>query len=211
LAYDPHPFMSDLVEQLRREYPRLYPSELPSYALDVPEGWAEILRRLSERLKDKPINVRQVNEKFGGLRFHFNGPRDDVDIRSAVIEAEDASWVTCDTCGAPGVLRETDKHWLTVRCTEHGKGALPVDQLRRRGYPVAIAGLDSPKREGVASGFVTPDELQRDDNDEVDSEDHECRAPIAERSPAVFEAGSPARTAEIEREHRRLTGEEGEV
>ena len=145
------------VDQLRREYPYLYPVTLPDYMLDVPAGWSDIVRKLSDRIKSEPIRVRQIKEKCGGLRFYFSGVSNP-NVDSAVMEAEDASWVTCDFCGSAGVLRENERGWMKVKCDEHADGARRVDPSRRDNLPVAIQGLHAPRRDGVARGFVTLDE-----------------------------------------------------
>ena len=57
----------------------------------------------------------QVKEKFGGLRFYYNGGDDY--IRGVVSMAETMSYTTCEVCGSPGNLR--GKHWVQTLCDEH--------------------------------------------------------------------------------------------
>lgn len=147
--------------ELRNAFPKLYPTDLPDHMVDIPAGWSDIARKLSERIKDEPIRVLQIKEKSGGLRFYFSGAVSS-NVEAAIMEAEDASWVTCDVCGLPGVLRENERGWLRVRCDEHGDGALRVDSNRRDNLPVTVNGLHAPRRNGVARGFVTPDEWNPD-------------------------------------------------
>lgn len=59
----------------------------------------------------------QVKEKFGGLRFYYNGG-DDV-VRGIVRMAEAMSYDTCEQCGAPGKLTN-NKGWYYTACKEHG-------------------------------------------------------------------------------------------
>jgi hypothetical protein len=59
----------------------------------------------------------QVKEKFGTLRFYYDGGDDYV--RGMVTLADNLSEVTCEVCGAPGKIR--DKGWVSVRCDEHVK------------------------------------------------------------------------------------------
>lgn len=59
----------------------------------------------------------QVKEKFGGLRFYYNGGDDY--IRGVVSMAEAMSYVTCETCGAPGKLR--GDRWVQTLCDTHGE------------------------------------------------------------------------------------------
>lgn len=58
----------------------------------------------------------QVKEKFGGLRFYYNGGDDY--IRGLVSMAESMSYVTCETCGNPG--KSTKGGWIQTLCKEHG-------------------------------------------------------------------------------------------
>lgn len=62
-----------------------------------------------------PVVVTQVKEKFGGLRFYYNGGDSKVDGMVRMAEA----WAdhTCETCGVPGKLRKGG--WLRTLCDEH--------------------------------------------------------------------------------------------
>lgn len=57
----------------------------------------------------------QVKEKFGGLRFYYNGGDDQ--IQGMVRMAESMSVVTCETCGAPGSTRGGG--WIRTLCDFH--------------------------------------------------------------------------------------------
>lgn len=57
----------------------------------------------------------QVKEKFGTLRFYYHGG--DSKIDGMVRMAESMSACTCETCGAPGVLRSGG--WLQTLCDTH--------------------------------------------------------------------------------------------
>ena len=60
----------------------------------------------------KQVTVVQVKEKFGTLRFYYDGG-DDI-IHNYVSMAEIMSGFVCDQCGAPA---ETGgKGWVTTRC-----------------------------------------------------------------------------------------------
>jgi hypothetical protein len=52
----------------------------------------------------------QVKEKFGGLRFYYNGG--DEKIEGMVRLAEAMSKCTCEGCGNPGKPNEMD--WITT-------------------------------------------------------------------------------------------------
>ena len=57
----------------------------------------------------------QVKEKFGSLRFYYNGGDDH--IRGLVTMAEAMSNKICMTCGKPGKMYT--KGWWNVACEEH--------------------------------------------------------------------------------------------
>ena len=59
----------------------------------------------------------QVKEKFGGLRFYYDGG--DSYIRGAVDMAEYMSEKTCEACGKPGRKTMVNR-WLRTVCDEHG-------------------------------------------------------------------------------------------
>jgi hypothetical protein len=59
----------------------------------------------------------QVKEKFGGLRFYYDGGDDY--IRGLSVMAESMSMVTCETCGAPGKTR--GRGWMYTACDTHAQ------------------------------------------------------------------------------------------
>lgn len=67
----------------------------------------------------------QVKEKFGTLRFYYNGG--DEYISGLVSMAEWASSVTCETCGERGKLRGSG--WVYTACDEH---ANPNDLIEEK-------------------------------------------------------------------------------
>lgn len=63
------------------------------------------------------VVATQVKEKYGGLRFYYNGGDDVIDGFGMM--AELMSTRTCETCGAPGKGR--GKSWFYTACDEHTK------------------------------------------------------------------------------------------
>jgi hypothetical protein len=57
----------------------------------------------------------QIKEKFGTLRFYYNGG--DSKIEGMVRLAESMSAVTCEECGKPGQQRSGG--WIRTLCDEH--------------------------------------------------------------------------------------------
>lgn len=64
------------------------------------------------------VVARQIKEKFGGLRFYYDGG-DDV-VHGAVMMAEAWANVTCDQCGERGESNNTGG-WIATRCEIHRK------------------------------------------------------------------------------------------
>ena len=60
----------------------------------------------------------QVKEKFGTLRFYYNGGDDEV--RGIERMAESMSAVMCEECGSPGKTRSGG--WIRTLCDEHAEG-----------------------------------------------------------------------------------------
>lgn len=72
------------------------------------------------KIKEIPAQVvaSQVKEKFGTLRFYYEGG--DEYISGLVSMAESMSANTCEKCGKPGT--QTNGGWITTLCEEHMKG-----------------------------------------------------------------------------------------
>lgn len=71
------------------------------------------LRHVPEKCHQ--VIVVQVKEKYGTLRFYYDGGDDYV--RGVVAMAESISAHTCEVCGNPGTSNHNG--WITVRCDEH--------------------------------------------------------------------------------------------
>ena len=61
------------------------------------------------------VVVAQIKEKFGGLRFYYDGGDDSV--RGMVRMAEAWADRHCEECGKPGTRRSGG--WLKTLCDEH--------------------------------------------------------------------------------------------
>ena len=82
------------------------------------EGEYELMRKHRPPEPDgtwvqvRQVEATQVKEKWGGLRFYYNGG--DEFINGLVTFAESISLRTCETCGVPG--RPTKKGWIRTMC-----------------------------------------------------------------------------------------------
>jgi len=61
------------------------------------------------------VVAQQVKEKFGTLRFYYNGGDDVID--GMVRMAESWSAVACEECGAPGT--QNSQGWIKTLCETH--------------------------------------------------------------------------------------------
>lgn len=117
--------MKDWFEKLVKDYPLPFANSRCKYMACGP-GWEVLLRRLivaiHMHLQAKPkiaknFAINDIKEKFGSLRFYYDGG--DAHIEKLVEEAEFWSARTCDVCGQPGIL--AGQHWLQTVCPEHKK------------------------------------------------------------------------------------------
>lgn len=95
------------------------PHDKPSkedWQLGVGAGWAEIVGNLVDLCEKHGVEILQVKEKFGGLRFYVGSAPDLV--HDAIEEAEDQSVRVCEVCGEPGQTINR-QGWLMTRCEAH--------------------------------------------------------------------------------------------
>jgi hypothetical protein len=115
------------VEKLMTAYPQLFPKDAdgnprePDYHVWCPVGWQPMVEELCENLckvVDKGtivVQIEQIKEKFGGLRFYYFCKGDRVDeIADLIHEAEERSFKICEVTGEDGELRIKGKDygWL---------------------------------------------------------------------------------------------------
>jgi len=126
----------ELQNKLFEKYPKIFRQKDLSmqetcmcWGFDCGDGWYNIIDtlchqiqwhivyNLSEDEDPEVVNVEatQVKEKFGGLRFYYNGGNDF--ISGLVSMAESLSGKTCEECGAPG--RATKGGWISTLCQPH--------------------------------------------------------------------------------------------
>lgn len=119
------------VEDLEKKFPNLFTQ--PYGGVCVGEGWWPIIGALCSQIdshvkwkqeqKEKygngdgcpDVTIRQIKEKFGGLRFYYDGGDDMVDGMVRMAE----SWAarSCEECGKPGKSRSGG--WIRTLCDEH--------------------------------------------------------------------------------------------
>lgn len=88
------------------------------WANHVGPGWKRIVQPLVDYCINHNIQIAQVKEKFGGLRFYTDGG-DEV-LHEMVGHAEAQSFGTCEECGEPGSRHSTREHpWMKTLCDHH--------------------------------------------------------------------------------------------
>lgn len=79
----------------------------------VGKGWWSILEACLPKLKDAGVQqIVQIKEKFGSLRLYVSNSSEL--IRQLIDDAESATSVTCEFCGAPGSPRYGG--WVKTLC-----------------------------------------------------------------------------------------------
>jgi hypothetical protein len=112
-------------KKMEETYPKMFASKYGGFA--VGKGWYPILEILCANIqshidwrvkqgKECPqVEVNQIKEKFGGLRFYYSGGDDE--ISGMVRMAEAWADVACEECGAAGKRRSGG--WIRTLCDHH--------------------------------------------------------------------------------------------
>jgi hypothetical protein len=87
--------------------------------MDRDDKIKEAIERGLRKVEDpvQQVVVTQVKEKFGTLRFYYDGGDDVID--GMVRLAEGMSGCTCEECGKPGSQRGGG--WIVTLCDEHAE------------------------------------------------------------------------------------------
>lgn len=127
-------------KHMEEKFPKMFNGRYGGFA--VGKGWWPIIRKLCSSiqyhidwkqstrellLKDNPRNIEipekvdqvvvvQIKEKFGGLRFYYNGG--DERVNGMVTMAEAWASMSCEECGAVGHSR-SKRGWSRTLCDEH--------------------------------------------------------------------------------------------
>ena len=90
------------------------------WGFDCGDGWYWLIDNLCSSIQshidynDVPqVTAIQVKEKFGGLRFYFNGGNDYIDGMTSLVES--MSYTICEECGSTVNVKQTDG-WVYTRC-----------------------------------------------------------------------------------------------
>jgi len=120
--------------ELLQAHPRLFHGSIdrPYAAEGYPnceEGWRDLLERACARIEAALVEggafrALQIKEKFGTLRFYWDGDMSDAakaKVEEAIALAVARSACTCEICGAEGRLYNRGG-WLATACPQHARG-----------------------------------------------------------------------------------------
>lgn len=82
----------------------------------VGPGWKSIVQPLIDLCAREGVEIHQIKEKFGGLRFYVHATAPE-HVKSAIKQAMEVSGQTCEQCGAPG--KPIGRPWIKVVCEAH--------------------------------------------------------------------------------------------
>ena len=118
-----------LQNELYEKYPKLFKQKnLPMnqtcmyWGIETGTGWYWLIDNLCSCIqsyidanKKEQVEVVQIKEKFGGLRYYIN--RSDDLINGMIWLAEHCSWNICEKCGTTHNITHT-KGWIKTLCKE---------------------------------------------------------------------------------------------
>ena len=108
---------TELQNKLFDKYPKIFVQK--DLEIDTGDGWYNILDTLCGQIQNlnllKQFNVEavQVKQKFGGLRFYYNGGDEFIEGLTSMAEA--ISNRTCEECGSPATTT-TRGHYTKTQC-----------------------------------------------------------------------------------------------
>jgi hypothetical protein len=112
-------------KRMEETYPKMFAGKYGGFA--VGKGWYPILETLCANIQSHidwrvkqgqdiaQVEVSQIKEKFGGLRFYYSGGDDE--ISGMVRMAEAWADIACEECGAAGKRRSGG--WIRTLCDQH--------------------------------------------------------------------------------------------
>lgn len=121
----------EFAKRIEERFPKMFSQPYGGFAVGA--GWWPIIESLCSNIQShidwkqeqkekynrgegcKQVVVAQIKEKFGGLRFYYDGGDDA--IHGMVRMAESWADKHCEECGKPGKSRNTG--WIKTLCDEH--------------------------------------------------------------------------------------------
>jgi hypothetical protein len=118
-------------KRMEEKFPKIFEGRYGGFSCGP--GWYPILEKLCANIQSHidwkneqfekygrgeavpQVVAAQIKEKFGGLRFYYDGGDDTV--RGMVRMAEAWADSSCEDCGAPG--RQRNNGWIRTLCDTH--------------------------------------------------------------------------------------------
>jgi hypothetical protein len=112
-------------KRMEETFPKMFENKYGGFA--VGKGWYPILEALCANIQSHidwrnretetvpQVVVEQIKEKFGGLRFYYQGG--DEQVHGMVRMAEAWAENCCEECCAPGIRRNGG--WIRTLCDQH--------------------------------------------------------------------------------------------
>ncbi len=129
-------------QSMEHRFPKMFEGKYGGFAIGT--GWWPIIESLCANMqshidhKEKQgqaipqVVVEQIKEKFGGLRFYYQGGDDEISGMVRMAEA----WAnhSCEECGAPG--KRTSEGWIKNLCEFHlaEREAMRAEEMRKSGF-----------------------------------------------------------------------------
>ena len=118
----------ELDDLLCNRYPKIFRDRHASmyescmcWGFECGDGWFDIIDTICSQIQAyidrenvEQVVATQVKEKFGTLRFYFDGG--DVLTANIAQAGEETSSTTCEECGKFGILRTTNPNWMRTHC-----------------------------------------------------------------------------------------------
>jgi hypothetical protein len=116
---------NEFSKRMEERFSKMFEGKYGGFAIGT--GWWPIVESLCTNIqnyidwKEKQgqaitqVKVEQIKEKFGGLRFYYQGGDDE--ISGMVRMAEAWADVACEECGAAGKRRNGG--WIRTLCDKH--------------------------------------------------------------------------------------------
>jgi hypothetical protein len=127
---------TELQSKLSKNYPKIFANQYSIdphtdyFGIECSDGWYPIINALCANIQSyldwinrnqdtlpvvEQVVVTQIKQKFGGLRFYYDGGDDR--IFGMLCMAESMADITCEECGSPGKRR--GKGWIYTACDIH--------------------------------------------------------------------------------------------
>jgi hypothetical protein len=112
-------------KSMQEKYPKMLGGKYGGFA--VGKGWYPVLEHLCANIQSHidwkvkqgqdiaQVEVQQIKEKFGGLRFYYSGG--DAEISGMVRMAEAFASNLCEECG--GIGKRRSGGWIRTLCDVH--------------------------------------------------------------------------------------------